>query len=166
MENILVITFEGVVPEVFKSLSIENIRNDKELDLFSIRTGTIIGQFPALLETKLNVWVPIYENDTIEEVETRLTNLIKHNKSMDQRKLEDKFFGLCKDVITLAGDPRVNDIVIPKLTFDEIITLLESCEEKDFNKTVKMSLSLLSIDATLKSYNPLWWNYADYQEVV
>jgi len=157
-KNRIIVVYEGKYPNIkHTGYEVRNI-STKDLDSFSSSTNTRIGVFPALLDINSGVWCPI--DGPMSEMETKLDGIIQDRKSDDQKAYENKFFLLCKDILTAVGDPRASEVPIPKLGMDELATLIESCEAIDFNASIKFSIKLLSMDAALRRYNISWWDNA------
>jgi hypothetical protein len=158
MMNRLIVTYNGVTPDEIGGYPVNNIKDSRALELFSISTGTRIGVFPAFVDLTHKKWLVI--DSPMSEMGVKLDDLIQKSKSLDQKTYENKFFSLCKDVLEAAGDPRFSDASTPKLGMDELVTLIESYNESNFNLSIKHSLKLLSLDAALKRFNLLWWDSA------
>ena len=160
MNNRIIVTYEGKMPDDTGDYLVNNITDTKSLESFSLSTGTRIGMFPALVDLTAKKWLPI--DDTIVNIDIKLDTLIQESKSTDQKIYENKFFDLCKLILTTVGDPRATLEVTPKLGFNELSALIEGFEVTDFNASVKFSLKLLSLDASLKRFDILWWDNAIY----
>lgn len=160
MNNRIIVVYEGKMPDDIGDYLVNNIRDTKSLESFSLSTGTRIGMFPALIDLTAKKW--LFIDDTINVIDAKLDTLIQDSKSVDQKVYENKFFDLCKLILTTVGDSRATLEVTPKLGFDELSTLIEGFEDTDFNASVKFSLKLLSLDASLKRFDTLWWNNAIY----
>jgi hypothetical protein len=158
-DNRVVVIYEGKMPSVdCVGYSIQDIRDTKDLEAFSLRTDTRVGLFPALVDITKKIWCPL--DGTLVEANTKLDNMIQSAKSYPQMEYENAFFDLCKLILINANDPRATEDPTPKLGFDEISTLIEAYETTDFNASVKLSLKLLSLDASLKRFDMLWWDNA------
>lgn len=81
-------------------------------------------------------------------------------KTLEQKTLENQFYTLISQALLAANDPRKDDVLVPKLGFPEITALIEVIEVGDAMAAVKLSLRLLTIDAALKRFTPLWWEDA------
>lgn len=159
MKNRVIVIYEGVEFEGDTGdYNVINITSTTNLSTFSMQTGTQVGSFPALVDMNEKVWLPI--DGTIEEMDTKIDNLIQQSKSLEQKEYEDQFFLLTKEILTAVDDPRKDEVPVPKLGMDELSTMLETLEATDFNTSIKYSLNLLKLDAALKRFNILWWDNA------
>jgi len=87
------------------------------------------------------------------------------NKPAEQKLAENQYFELVKAVLTAIGDERKDLPATPKLSFQELNTLIETLSQTNLNAATLFSLKLLSTDALLKRFDTLWWDNAKYHDL-
>jgi hypothetical protein len=84
-------------------------------------------------------------------------------KPIPLRLAENAFFTVCEQVLTAAGeDPSGKR----KLSIDELAFYIQRVKESNFAVAVELSINLLTVDASLKRYGPLWWDDAAWHPEV
>lgn len=84
-------------------------------------------------------------------------------KSVPLRLAENAFYTVCEQVLTAAGeDPSGKR----KLSIDELAFYIQRVKESNFAVAVELSINLLTVDASLKRYDPLWWDDAAWHPEV
>jgi hypothetical protein len=71
---------------------------------------------------------------------------------------------LVKAILTLANDPRKDEIPIPKLGLDELKGMLDVMYEvpSTEKKANKLALKLMSVNMALQRFDLQWWDNAVY----
>jgi len=82
-------------------------------------------------------------------------------KSAERKAYENAFFARTEELLALLSDPRAGQAPPVKLGFVEIDALIGSIPEAQTLDAMRLALKLLSIDAALKRFDPLWWDSAE-----
>lgn len=150
------------------------IQNGETNTVINSRKFTLIKQYDNpiyILDWEFNIPKP---TEAMLPSESLATNIylgqVQKNKQVPMKIYENAFYVLSKSVLQLAGDPRGDLPVaqIPKLSFDELNTILDALidttgKEKQANK---LSLKLLSVNSALQRYDIKWWDNAVYHAEV
>ena len=83
-------------------------------------------------------------------------------KTEERKAYENAFFDQTEALLVLLSDPRAGGTPPVKLGFADIDALVNAVPEEQTILAIRISLRLLSIDAALKRFDPLWWDGAEY----
>ena len=106
-----------------------------------------------------------YLVNAIKELQEEIRPVGRKN-TLAQKQYENDYFLIVKSVLTLANDPRKDEVPIPKLSLDELDAILDVLYETPATekKANKLAIKLLSVNSALIRYDINWWDTATYHE--